>query len=75
MKRYITIVGAGVAGLTAGIYARKCGFETTILEKHTIPGGNCTSWKRDGYLFEGGMHWLNGTKGGTFLNDLWIAKI
>lgn len=71
MKRYITIIGAGVAGLTAGIYARKCGFETTILEMHTIPGGNCTSWKRGGYLFEGGMHWLNGTKGGTFLNDLW----
>lgn len=71
MSRHIIIIGAGVAGLAAGIYARKSGFEATILEMHTIPGGNCTSWKRGGYLFEGGMHWLTGSKEGNFLNDLW----
>lgn len=60
MKKVI-IVGGGIAGLTAGIYAMQSGFDVTILEMHTIPGGNSTSWKRDGYFFEGGMHWLTGS--------------
>lgn len=60
MKKVI-IVGGGIAGLSAGIYAMQSGFDVTILEMHTIPGGNSTSWKRDGYFFEGGMHWLTGS--------------
>lgn len=60
MKKVI-IVGAGIAGLSAGIYAVQSGFDVTILEMHKIPGGNSTSWKRDGYFFEGGMHWLTGS--------------
>lgn len=60
MKKVI-IVGGGIAGLSAGIYAVQSGFEVTILEMHTIPGGNSTSWKRSGYFFEGGMHWLTGS--------------
>lgn len=60
MKKVI-IIGGGIAGLTAGIYARQSGFDTTIFEMHSIPGGFCTSWRRKGYLFEGGMHWLTGS--------------
>ncbi len=70
MKKII-IVGAGIAGLTAGIYARKSGFDVTIYESHTIPGGASTSWRRKGYLFEGGMHWLTGSSPKTPLNKLW----
>ncbi|GHV20363.1 FAD-dependent oxidoreductase [Spirochaetia bacterium] len=57
----IVIVGAGIAGFTAGIYAQKSGFDVTIYEGGNVPGGNCTSWRRKGYLFEGGMHWLTGS--------------
>jgi len=67
----IIIIGAGIAGLSAGIYARKSGFDVTIYESHTIPGGNCTSWRRGGYLFEGGMHWLTGSSPKTNLNKIW----
>lgn len=70
MKK-VMIVGAGIAGLTAGIYARQSGFDTTIYEAHTIPGGASTSWRRKGYLFEGGMHWLTGSSPQTALNRLW----
>jgi phytoene dehydrogenase-like protein len=52
----IIIVGAGIAGLAAGIYALQSGFNATIYESHAIPGGASTSWRRGGYLFEGGMH-------------------
>jgi len=34
----IIIIGGGIAGLSAGIYARKCGFECEIYEKHVRVG-------------------------------------
>jgi phytoene dehydrogenase-like protein len=67
----VAIIGAGIAGLTAGVYARQSGFDVTIYEAHSIPGGASTSWRRKGYLFEGGMHWLTGSSPGTPLNKLW----
>lgn len=70
MKK-VTIIGAGIAGLTAGIYALQSGFDVTIYESHTIPGGASTSWRRKGYLFEGGMHWLTGSSPHTPLHKLW----
>jgi len=70
MKKVI-IIGAGIAGLSAGIYARQSGFEATIYENHNIPGGASTSWSRKGYYFEGGLHWLTGSSPKTQLNKLW----
>lgn len=70
MKKII-IVGAGLSGLTAGIYARQSGFDVTIFESHSIPGGASTSWRRKGYYFEGGLHWLTGSSPKTQLNQLW----
>lgn len=35
----LVIVGAGPAGMEAGIYAARAGHKVTILEKNTIPGG------------------------------------
>ncbi|NLI54416.1 MAG: NAD(P)/FAD-dependent oxidoreductase [Clostridiales bacterium] len=67
----VAIVGAGIAGLSAGIYLRQSGFDTTIYESHSIPGGASTSWRRKGYYFEGGLHWLTGSSPDTQLNRLW----
>jgi len=71
MKKKVLVVGGGIAGLSAGVYAQKCGFDVTILESHGIAGGNCTSWKRKGYLFEGGMHWLAGSDKKEDLHKMW----
>ncbi|ADU27786.1 phytoene desaturase family protein [Ethanoligenens harbinense] len=70
MKK-VSIVGAGISGLTAGIYALQSGFQVTIFESHTIPGGASTSWRRKGYLFEGGLHWLTGSSPEMPLHRLW----
>jgi phytoene dehydrogenase-like protein len=69
--RQVIIIGAGIAGLSAGIYARQSGFDTTIYESHSIPGGASTSWRRKGYYFEGGLHWLTGSSHEMQLNRLW----
>ncbi len=47
----IIIIGAGFAGLAAGIYGRMNGYNTRIFEMHNQPGGLCTSWKRNGRFF------------------------
>lgn len=66
----ILIVGGGVAGLSAGIYARKNGYQSTIIEMHDKAGGQLTNWTRDGYRFDYCLHWLVGTDHGTF-NNIW----
>jgi phytoene dehydrogenase-like protein len=70
MPNKIVIIGGGVAGLSAGIYSRLNGFETEILEMHSLTGGQCTAWERKGYRFDYCLHWLVGTRKGPF-NDIW----
>lgn len=41
-KKKLIIIGAGISGMTAGIYALDNGYDVTIYEKHFIPGGQCT---------------------------------
>lgn len=67
----VVIVGGGIAGLSAGIYAKRCGFDALVLERNALPGGNSTSWRRGGFLFEGGMHWLVGSSASAPLHRLW----
>lgn len=70
MSEKLIIIGAGIAGLSAGCYGQMNGFDTTIYEMHTLPGGLCTSWKRQGYTVDGCVHWLVGSGGGAF-GDVW----
>jgi phytoene dehydrogenase-like protein len=44
--------------LSAGIYARRNGYDVTIYELHYLPGGMCTAWERRGFTFEGCMHYV-----------------
>jgi phytoene dehydrogenase-like protein len=71
MEKSIIIIGAGIAGLSAGIYGRANGYKTTIYELHDKPGGLCTSWKRKGYTFNGCIHWLVGSARGGGMNRMW----
>ncbi len=69
MKK-IVIIGGGIAGLSAGIYAALNGFDTEILEMHSVAGGQCTAWDRKGFRFDYCLHWLVGTSKGPFY-DIW----
>ena len=67
----VVIIGGGIAGLSAGIYALMAGFEAEIYEKNAIPGGECIGWNRKGYHIDNCIHWLTGTRKGTELYDVW----
>ena len=70
MSKKVVIIGGGIAGLSAGIYAAMNGFETEIIEMHDVAGGQCTAWDRKGYRFDYCLHWLVGTSKGAF-NEIW----
>ena len=67
----IIIIGAGFAGLSAGIYAQMNGYRTQIFEMHNLPGGLCTAWKRKGYTIDGCIHWLVGSSPRSGMNRYW----
>lgn len=68
----VVIIGGGVAGLSAGIFAEKCGYNAIICEKHDKLGGNLTGWQRGGYHIDNCIHWLTGTNKNTALYKTWV---
>ncbi len=71
MNKKLVIVGAGVAGLAAGVYARLNGFDSIIYESHDKAGGVCTSWKRKEFTIDGCIHWIMLDKPGTLTYQTW----
>ena len=67
----ILIVGGGVAGLSAGIFARLAGHGATICEQQPGPGGNLTGWQRGAYHIDNCVHWLTGTHPATPTHRMW----
>ncbi len=65
------IIGAGIAGLSAGCYARMNGYDVEILEQDSGPGGLCTAWERKGYTIHGNMAFLGGSGPGVGFHRLW----
>ena len=55
-------MGAGLSGLSTGVYAQLNGYQAHIHEQHTTSGGLAATWKRKGYLIDGGIHFLSGHK-------------
>lgn len=71
MEKKIVIIGAGIAGLSAGCYARMNGYDTELYESHSLPGGLCTSWKKGGYTIDGCLHWLTGSGPADSFYQIW----
>ncbi len=67
----IIIIGGGIAGLSTGCYGRMNGLRTRIFEMHKKPGGLCTSWKRQGYVVNGCIHWLVGSGPSAGFHRMW----
>ena len=70
-RNKLIVIGAGISGLTAAVYACRSGFEVLVLEKGLNPGGLSTCWERKGFMFEGGVHWLTGSSPERPLYRVW----
>lgn len=54
----VIVVGAGNAGLVAAATTAKNGLNTLLLEKHNLPGGCASSFRRGRFEFEPSLHEL-----------------
>jgi len=70
-EKSIIIIGAGIAGLSAGCYARLNHYRTQIFEQDTRPGGLNTSWERGDYTINGGLAFLMGSGPGVGFYRIW----
>jgi len=52
----VAIVGAGLAGLAAGLELRERGFEVEVFERTRLLGGRATSFEIDGREIDNGQH-------------------
>jgi len=66
----ITIIGAGLGGLTAGALLAKEGQKVTILEQHNIVGGCATTFKRGDFTCEVGLHEMEGVHNNPMMVDI-----
>lgn len=71
MSKSLIIIGAGIAGLAAGCYAQMNDFNTKIHEMHNKPGGLCTAWRRQDYIFDLSLHWITGSLPKSNVYHIW----
>ena len=54
----VLVVGGGNGGLMAAALTAKAGLKTLLVEKHNIPGGSASSFRRGRFEFEPSLHEL-----------------
>ncbi len=52
------IVGSGLGGLTTAAFLSRYGKKVIILERHDVPGGFTHTFKRKGYEWDVGVHYV-----------------
>lgn len=52
MKKKVTVIGAGVAGLASAIRLQHAGYEVELYEKVSLAGGKMNRIEKDGYTFD-----------------------
>jgi len=48
----VIIIGAGPGGLTAASLLAKRGVDILVVEQQGLPGGACTSFRREGRVYD-----------------------
>jgi len=60
MKKAV-IIGSGLGGLSTALRLSKKGYDVTILEKHSTPGGRLNVIEQDGFRFDMGPSFMSMT--------------
>ena len=64
------IIGAGISGLVCGCYLAKAGMKTLIVEKNNHVGGYCSSFEKNGFLFDYCTHAVSSLREGGVLRKI-----
>ena len=55
-KKFVAILGAGIAGLGAALRCRELGLDYAVYEKSSRAGGLLDNFQIDGYRFDHAVH-------------------
>jgi phytoene desaturase len=53
-SKTVIVIGAGIGGISAAIHLAKRGWQVTVIEKNSRPGGRCDRISREGHHFDTG---------------------
>lgn len=56
-NKKVIIIGAGFSGLAAASVLSQSGFDVTVLEKNSTPGGRARKFAENGFTFDMGPSW------------------
>ena len=57
-RKRISVIGAGISGISAAAYAAKAGHDVHVYEKNATPGGRARQFEtHNGYVFDMGPSW------------------
>ncbi|KAJ9513398.1 hypothetical protein QJQ45_005949 [Haematococcus lacustris] len=59
----VVVVGSGIGGLTAAALLAHHGYRVSVVESHSVAGGACHTFTRQGYHFESGPSLYSGMGG------------
>lgn len=57
MPKKVIVIGAGFAGIAAASCLAQKGYDVTVLEKNSTPGGRCRKFEAEGFTFDMGPSW------------------
>jgi phytoene desaturase len=57
MKKTVLVIGAGFAGISAATTLASQGYQVTVLEKNSTPGGRARAFSAEGFTFDMGPSW------------------
>ena len=66
----VIVIGSGIGGLCCGALLARYGFEVTICESHSIPGGAAHGFDRNGFKFDSGPSLYSGLSYSPSANPL-----
>lgn len=66
----VSIIGAGISGLTSAALLSKAGLSCCIIEMDNRPGGYLAGFDRKEFRFDSAIHWLNNCS-----NEGWVNKV
>lgn len=53
----VVVIGAGFAGISAATHLSHSGYQVTLLEKNSTPGGRARKFEAEGFTFDMGPSW------------------
>jgi phytoene desaturase len=57
MQKKVVVIGSGFSSLSAASYLAQSGFDVTVIEKNSSPGGRARKFETHGYNFDMGPSW------------------